>query len=81
MTAIEQYQAVLESKPNFEKTHYNLAKALELKGRLSEAIAHYKKTLELEPSYIDARSSLANALAQQGENEEAAAQFGEVPQG
>ncbi len=61
--AIEQYQKVLQIKPDYAQAHFNLANALVQSGRLDEAIAHFHRALQIDPDYLKAESNLALLLA------------------
>jgi tetratricopeptide (TPR) repeat protein len=48
-------------------TENNLARALEVNGRVDEAIAHYERATTLDPSYAPSYNNLATALRAQGD--------------
>jgi tetratricopeptide (TPR) repeat protein/SAM-dependent methyltransferase len=53
--------------------HYNMAFALQVLGRLSEAVAHYRRAIELKPGYVEAHTNLGNLLRQLGNHRDAVA--------
>jgi tetratricopeptide (TPR) repeat protein len=52
-------------------THYNLGNALQVQGRLDEAIEHYEQALRIDPKYALAHYNFGIALAMKGQLEEA----------
>src|SRR5262249_40466568 len=48
-------------------TENNLARALEVNGRLEEAIAHYERATTLDPAYAPSYNNLATALRARGD--------------
>jgi len=59
-------QAALALNPTLEETHYNLALALSMTGKIPEAIEEYKAALRLRPDYPEARNNLEHLLARIG---------------
>ncbi|HKQ59793.1 MAG TPA: tetratricopeptide repeat protein [Candidatus Polarisedimenticolaceae bacterium] len=55
--------------------HANLGLALQLQGKLDEAIGHYRRTIALKPQYADAHYRLALALQAQGKLDEAIPEY------
>jgi tetratricopeptide (TPR) repeat protein len=65
--AIEQFQRVLQIKPDLAEAHGNLGHALsKVPGRMGEAIAQYRESLRLKPDYFRAHINLGNALEDEG---------------
>ncbi len=61
--AISEYQAALQSKPDYLEAESNLAGALlEPPGRLPEAIEHYERALRIKPDSAGVRNNLGAAL-------------------
>jgi protein O-mannosyl-transferase len=70
--AIEQFQKVLQLKPDLAEAHGNLGNALsKLPGRTAEAIAQFRESLRLKPDFVRAHINLANALEDEGQVGEA----------
>jgi tetratricopeptide (TPR) repeat protein len=55
--------------------HNGLGHALQMQGKLSEAISHYRLALQLEPNIPKAHNNLANALEVQGKVDEAISHY------
>jgi superkiller protein 3 len=51
--------------------HLNLGNALQMQGKLAEAIDEYQKAIALDPKYVLAHSNLGSALYKQGKPAEA----------
>ena len=51
--------------------HNNLGNALQVQGKIPEAIEHYRRSLRLNPEYMRAHNNLGRALASQGKLTEA----------
>ena len=51
--------------------HNILGRAMEEKGRTSEAIIHYTNALKINPYYVDAHYNIGNAYAREGRQAEA----------
>lgn len=51
--------------------HSNLGNALQMLGRLDEAVAAYRRALELQPDFVDAHRNLGKTLQAQGRVDEA----------
>jgi protein O-mannosyl-transferase len=66
LEGIPHLQAALALNPNFPETHYNLALALSLTGRVPEAITEYKAALRFRPYYPAARNNLERLLNKVG---------------
>ena len=64
--ALERFEAVVASAPQFAPGHYNRAAALDALGRLSEAEAGYRRALELQPEHVPARAGLASLALRRG---------------
>ena len=65
------WQEVVARRPNNPRAHYNLALAMEGRGRVNEAIVHYRKAVEIKPDAADAQYNLGLALASRGQVNEA----------
>jgi tetratricopeptide (TPR) repeat protein len=62
--AINEYEAALRIKPDYEEAHYNLGIELaKIPGRLPDAIAHFEAALRLKPNHAEAHNNLGIALA------------------
>jgi tetratricopeptide (TPR) repeat protein len=60
--AEEQWRAVIRLRPHDHLPYYNLAKVIEVQGRVDEAQLLYRRCLERKPDYDQARQELASAL-------------------
>jgi len=56
-------------------TENNLARALEVNGRVDEAIVHYERATTLDPAYAPSYNNLATALRGQGDLNRAIANY------
>jgi tetratricopeptide (TPR) repeat protein len=56
-------------------TENNLARALELNGRVDDAIAHYERATTLDPAYAPSYNNLAAALRARGDLDRAIANY------
>jgi tetratricopeptide (TPR) repeat protein len=56
-------------------TENNLARALEVNGRLDEAIAHYERATTLDQDYAPSYNNLATALRARGDLDRAIARL------
>jgi tetratricopeptide (TPR) repeat protein len=56
-------------------TENNLARALEMNGRVDDAIAHYERATTLDPAYAPSYNNLATALRAQGDLNRAIANY------
>ena len=68
--AIAQLRKTIEMDPRFYYAHWNLGVALELKGKLREALAEYKEAAELDDDPI-VLGLTAHAYAKLGERDQA----------
>jgi protein O-mannosyl-transferase len=64
------YEHAIDVVPDNYLARFNLASALEARGRSPEAIAQLRETVRLRPSYIGARAELGQLLAKQGQIDE-----------
>jgi tetratricopeptide (TPR) repeat protein len=69
--AIEQYEAALQIRPEYDKAHNNLGLALEARGERKRAIHHYRMAIRINPRSASALSNLGLALLAEGETGEA----------
>jgi len=68
LTAVSIWQSGVEAMPHNSRAHTNLANALAMEDKISEAISHYHKALEYGP-YADVYYNLANVLSAQGQTD------------
>jgi tetratricopeptide (TPR) repeat protein len=61
------FEHALSVTPNNSTIHLDLGFALQLRGRIDEAIHHYRRALEVKPDYALAHLNLGSALARRGE--------------
>ena len=76
--AIGEYQAVLQTHPNYARAEINLALDLDKAGRADDALREYQAAIRAAPDNADARNNLGIALFQRGQNEEAIRQLQEA---
>jgi protein O-mannosyl-transferase len=57
---------------------YNLARLLELEGKLPQSVESYSRAISINPTMADAHHNLARLLAQQGKTDEAIAHYREA---
>lgn len=57
---------------------YNLARILELEGKLPQSMESYSRAISINPTMADAHHNLARLLAQQGKTDEAIAHYREA---
>jgi len=69
--AVQQYQAALKAKPNYEKAWYGLGVAQQYLGNHREAISSFTQALSVEPRYAAAHYALADAFSTHGSHHEA----------
>jgi tetratricopeptide (TPR) repeat protein len=69
--SIRLFEHALEVAPCNAVSHNNLANALEVLGRVDDAIKHYRKALGFKNDYFEAHSNLATALEKIGRTDEA----------
>jgi tetratricopeptide (TPR) repeat protein len=67
--ALAVFDAALVHFPQDAVLHFNRAVALELAGRLAEAIQSYLRCLEFDPQYADAHHNLALLKEQLGDRQ------------
>jgi tetratricopeptide (TPR) repeat protein len=72
------YQAVLAGNPSCALAENNLAKSLDRRGQLDDAIPHYEAALRIDPSLAETHNSLAAALANRGRSDEAIREYEEA---
>jgi len=68
----------LDRKSPGPEGSYTLARVLEMKGNLAEAVSLYEMTLKARPGHLEARFGLAGILARHGRIREAEAQYAEL---
>jgi tetratricopeptide (TPR) repeat protein len=76
--ALDQFEQVVRTSPEYARGYYSLAVLLEAGGRHQEAIDRFSAAVKYEPGYIQARVGLAGALRQSGRLPEALAQYEEA---
>ena len=76
--ALEQFEEVVRTSPEYARGHYSLAVLLQAGGRHQEAIDRFSAAVKHEPGYVQARVGLAGALRQSGRLQEALAQYQEA---
>lgn len=57
--ALAMFQESARVNPAVAENHYNIARILQMQGRLAEAVPLYKRTLDLKPDYAPAYNNLA----------------------
>jgi TolB-like protein/Flp pilus assembly protein TadD len=77
--AIEQLRKTIDMDPRFYYARWNLAEALELKGKLREALPEYKKAVELDDDPF-VLALLGQAYAKLGQRDEALKILAQLPQ-
>ena len=70
------WRAVAALQPGVASTHFNLASALTLAGRIDDAVAELTEAVRLNPHYTRARNNLGRLLLARGQVDAALAQFG-----
>lgn len=70
-SAMDEWQLVVQSMPQYANARYHLGNLLDLMGRNREAEEHFREALALEPNMAEALSGLGLALAAQGRFPEA----------
>lgn len=69
--AIEQFNRVLRSHPDFARAHSDLGVALQQTGRPDEAIAHFREAVRIDPGLARAYFNLGIILADERRFDEA----------
>jgi len=77
--AIEQLRKTINMDPRFYYARWNVAEALELKGKLREALPEYKKAVELDDDPF-VLALLGQAYAKLGQRDEALKILAQLPQ-
>jgi tetratricopeptide (TPR) repeat protein len=70
--AIEIFEKILESDPDYAEAHYNIARAQIEVDRLTDAETHLRRAIEIRPDFADAQFNLAVTLGRRGATDEAA---------
>ncbi len=73
--SIEQFNKLLEVKPDAAESRCNLACALLWTGKTAQAIEHFRLAIQDKPNFALAYNNLASALCKQGRNDEAVEYF------
>jgi len=68
---ISLYQHAIVVTPDNYVARFNLASALEARGRPAEAVAQLRETVRARPRFVTAHAELGQLLAKQGQPEEA----------
>lgn len=76
--AITQLRTIVADSPTHLASRIFLGEALELDGRIDEALTFYGEVLRLKPDHVDALTHLGVARAAQGHSEEALNYFDEA---
>jgi protein O-GlcNAc transferase len=69
------YQRLLILKPGYVEVLYNLGIALQVQGKLDEAVASFRRAIALKPDYADAYINLGVTLKIQDKLDEAIASY------
>jgi tetratricopeptide (TPR) repeat protein len=77
-THLSIYSDTAAKRPNNPRARYNLGVALDVQGKLDEALAQYAEAVRLRPSYAEAQSNLGLALYKKGRLNEAVEHFSEA---
>lgn len=72
---IDFYQYMLTMTPQSGPLHYNLAKRLHERRRLSEAAEHYKLSIKYRPTHVKSYNNLGITYKQLGRLDDAIAQY------
>ena len=72
------WRDTLAKNPSAWLAHNNLGVALQLAGKLQDAIGHYHQALGYKPGYVDALTNLGNALREAGKAREAIEYYEQV---
>jgi spermidine synthase len=67
--AEKNYYKALELNPGYAPLYNDLAIALQMQGKLNEAITYYNKALQADPDLAEARSNLNKAMMEQADLE------------
>jgi Tfp pilus assembly protein PilF len=73
--AVSLNEYILTLTQDAAPAHYELGYALQLRGKLDEAIRHYNKTLQINPNHVDAHNNMGITLLSQGKLDEAINHF------
>jgi Tfp pilus assembly protein PilF len=65
------YQHAIDVTADNYVAHFNLASALETRGKPAEAVAQLRETVRIRPLFVAAHAELGQLLAKQGEPQEA----------
>ena len=76
--AIQDLNAVINSKPEFTKAYHLRGLCKEKSGRLVEGIADYQRAVDLNPEEALYRLNLGIAFAKKGETEKSLAEFNQA---
>jgi len=75
---ISLWKDCVKKSPNKARPHYNLARELESRGSLNEAVHHYFEALRIDPEQAEAHNNLGNVLQKQGKFARAVQHFSEA---
>ncbi|MEB3340127.1 tetratricopeptide repeat protein [Okeania sp.] len=65
--ACQEYQKLIDQKPNFAWNYYYLGQVFVQQQKWSDAVAQYQQAIKLNPNSANLYNSLAEALIKQGE--------------
>jgi tetratricopeptide (TPR) repeat protein len=67
VTAVREYRAVLELRPDFAEVHMNLGLAYQLQGQISDAMIEFQRALHLKPALAGANFFLGVDYCKNGD--------------
>ncbi len=67
------YWQILEVNPTHHLAYYNLGCALEMQGKIAEAVACYQQATALKPDFVEVYNNLGTIFAKQGQIKQAIA--------
>src|SRR5437763_1412983 len=76
--AVEQFDEVIRTSPEFAKAHFSRGVLMEAGGRHARAVEDFSTAIKYDPGYIQARVQLAAILARTGRPREAIDQYERV---
>jgi tetratricopeptide (TPR) repeat protein len=76
--SITLFEHALDVTPPNSLSHYNLAHALDVRGRVDEAVRHYTEALRINPNHGEAHIAIGNLLEFQGKKDKAIRHYSEA---